>query len=44
MFLLEAIGLTLNVNDRTVMEQSVEDGHGDDGVAEDFAPLAEALV
>ena len=42
--LSEPIALAPDVDHVAVMQQPVEDGRGDDGVPEQFAPLAEALV
>ena len=43
-FLPEPVALTTDVQHVAVMQQPVEDRRGDDGVAEELAPLAEALV
>src|SRR6266581_1404196 len=43
-FLLEAVALALVVDDRRVMQEAVEDGGGDDPVAEHLAPDGEGLV
>src|SRR2546428_6515152 len=43
-FLLEAVALALDVDDRRVMQEAVEDGGGDDPVAEHLAPDGEGLV
>lgn len=43
-FLFQAVALSFDVDGGGVVEQPVEDGAGDDGVAEDVAPGAEALV
>ena len=42
--LLEPVALALDVDDRRVVQQPVEDRRGDDLVAEDVAPAGEALV
>jgi hypothetical protein len=38
----EAVGLAADGEDVAVVEQAVEDRGGDDGVAEDVAPFADA--
>ena len=43
-FLPEPVALAPDVQDMAVMQQPVQDGRGDHRVAQEFAPLAEALV
>ena len=43
-FLPEPVALATDVQQVAVMQQPVQDGRGDDGVAEKLTPLAEALV
>ena len=43
-FLPEPVALAADVEHVAVVQQPVQDGRGDDGVAEKLAPLAEALV
>ena len=42
--LFEPIALSLNVERGTVVQQTVQDGRGQDVVVEDLAPIQEALV
>ena len=42
--LFETITVALDVDDPGVMQEPVEDGRGDDGVAEELLPVDEALV
>jgi hypothetical protein len=42
--LLEPVGVSLDVDRRRVVKDPVQDGRGDDRVAEDLVPLAEASV
>ena len=42
--LSEPVALPSDVEDVAVVEQPVQDGRGDDGVAQQLTPLAEALV
>ena len=42
--LSELVALLPNVQHVAVVQKPVQDGRGDDGVAEEFAPLTEALV
>src|SRR5689334_15666917 len=44
LLLSEPVAFAPDVEDVAVVEQSIEDGGGDDGVAEHLAPLGEALV
>jgi hypothetical protein len=44
LLLSEAVALAADVEDVAVVEEPVEDGGGDDRVAEHLAPLGEALV
>jgi len=44
LFLFQPVGLALDVDHGAVVEQPVQDGGGDDLIAEDFAPLAEAAI
>jgi hypothetical protein len=41
---LEPIVLAPNVNHMRVVQQSVRDGSGNEGIAEDLGPLTEPLV
>ena len=41
---LEPVGVSLDVDRRRVVKDPVQDGRGDDGIAEDLVPLAEAAV
>ena len=41
---LQTKAMPLYVNDLAVMQESVEDGGGDDGIAEEFLPVGEVLV
>ena len=43
-FVFEPIGVAADIDGDGVMQQAVEDGGGDDSIAEHFAPGAEALV
>ena len=43
-FLPEPVALATDVQHLAVVQQPVQDGRGDDGIAEKLAPLAEALV
>jgi len=36
--------VSLDVDHLAMVEQAVEDGRGDDGIAEEFLPIAEALI
>ena len=40
----QAVGGALDLDDHGVMEEAVEQSGGEDVVAEDFAPVAEAAV
>ena len=40
----QAIGLALDVDHRTVMQDTVQDGGGNGDVSEDLSPLGEGLV
>lgn len=42
--LAHAVAGALDLNDDGVMEQTVEERGGDDGVAEDLAPFGKAAV
>src|SRR6185436_14371476 len=44
LLLPQAIALAADVQHVTVVQEAIEDRRGDDAVAEDLAPLAEALV
>ena len=43
-FLTKPVALPSDVQHVAVMQQPVKDRRGDDGIAQEFAPLAEALV
>ena len=43
-FLPEPVALATDVQHVAVMQQPVQDGRGDDSVAEQLAPFAESLV
>ena len=36
--------MSFNVNDLAVMEEPIEDGGSDDGIAEEFLPICKAFV
>ena len=36
--------MPLDVNDFTVVQEPIEDGGGDDGIAEEFLPIGKAFV
>ena len=42
--LVQTVAGALDLNDDGVVQQSVEQGRGDDGIAEHLAPLGEAAV
>ena len=42
--LSEPVALAADVEDVAVVQQPVQDGRGDDGVAQQLAPFTEALV
>ncbi len=42
--LAQAVAGALDLNDDGVVQQSVEQGRGDDGIAEDLTPFGEAAV
>jgi len=42
--IFESIAVTLDVDHPRMMEKPVEDGRGDDRVAEELLPIAEALI
>ena len=43
-FFPELVALAADVQHVAVMQQPVQEGRGDDGIAKEFAPLAESLV
>lgn len=42
--LLQTIGFALNIDDRTVMQDTVEDSGGDGDIGKDLVPLGESFV
>jgi hypothetical protein len=42
--LTEPVARTFNLDDNVVVEQPIEEGSGDNGIAEDLAPFGEAAV
>ena len=42
--LTQAIARSLDLDDDGVVQQAIEERGGDDGIAEDFAPLGEAAI
>lgn len=43
-FLAQPIALPFDVDRDRVLEESIENGRGNHGIAEDFAPVAETLI
>ena len=40
----QSVAVSFNVNDPAMMEEPIQDGGGDDGIAEEFLPIGKAFV